>query len=301
MGDRRAGRGVKISIVVPVRNGAELIGRALNSLSAQAFPDLEVIVMDAASSDGTAEIARAHPVVSQAVSEPDRGQADALNKGFARANGDILGWLCADDALAPGALRTVAELFETRPDIDVVTGGCRRIFADGSETVTAPVSDFDTRLFHMNTIEQPSTFWRRGAAEAAGALDLTLKYAFDWDYWCRMKRAGARFHGIGTVLSDYHFTGDNLTSTGGRAIMKDMFQVIRRHGPQGGRIAYLYWCLYHVFDLRGFYDTPGARDKPAWQRRVFHLTLRALHPVFGRELVNSYNWNFASRQERGMQ
>lgn len=290
---------MKISIVIPVFNGADTLERALDSLRAQNDPDLEVIVMDAASPDGGAEMARRYGApVTTVISEADEGQADALNKGFAKARGDVLGWLCADDLLAPGALSAVRQAFEADPQMDVITGGCVRRFPDGAVHQTCPPADFLDALYLMNPIEQPSTFWRRAAADCAGPLDTSLRYAFDWEYWCRLKQTGARFHAVETVLSEYIFSHTNLTSTGGRAIVKEMQQVIGRYGPYGGRVAWVYRFLYHAFDLRGFYDEAGALHKPAWQRRVFHLTLRALYLIFDQTTVNRYNWNWVSRQER---
>jgi glycosyltransferase involved in cell wall biosynthesis len=260
---------------------------------------LEVICIDGASTDHTVEIVRQYPgLVSQLVSEPDQGQADALNKGFSLASGDVYCWLCADDELAEGAIRAAVEFLVDHPEIDVVTGGCRRAFEGGSSHETMPEEGFADKLLLKNTIEQPSTYWRAGIHRQAGELSLRLKYAFDWEYWCRLKRAGANFASISQVLSVYYFSATNLTSTGGRKIAREMFSVVREYGPYGGRIAWIYAILYAVFDLRGFYDKDVKHGRIA--RWVFHSTLRVLYALFDQESVNAYNWNFASRQERGL-
>lgn len=290
-----------ISIVVPVRNGAETIERALESLYAQDLASLELIVVDGASTDATGQILEAHRGhIDVLIQEPDTGQADALNKGFARATGRYFGWLCADDVLRQGALAALSAALEADPDADLVTGGCRRVFEDGRIVETRPAADFDTRLFWINTIEQPSTLWRAGLHRRAGQLDLGLRYAFDWDWWCRLKTAGGQFIAISDIVSEYHFSKTNLTSSGGDRLAEEMFEVIRRHGPHGGRLAYAYRFLYRQFDKRGFYDPDAPARLTGRQRAVFHLVLRGLHAVFGRELIDSYNWNFASRQARGL-
>ena len=144
---------MRISIIVPVRNGVGTLQSALESLRAQHRDDLEVIVMDGASTDGSADLARAFGApVSQVISEPDAGQADALNKGFDMARGEIFGWLCADDRLLEGALDHVAARFSADPTLDVLTGGCRRSFPDGRETESRPAPDFLRAMPMLNPV-----------------------------------------------------------------------------------------------------------------------------------------------------
>lgn len=287
-----------VSIVVPVRNSAATVQRALDSVLAQDGVQVQLIVIDGASEDGTSQILRAaSDQIDALLIEPDRGQADALNKGFARATGRYYGWLCADDRLKQGAIANLAGLLDAQPDAVLATGGCERVFDDGRSEFTRPRPDFECRLGYVNGIEQPSTLWRAEAHHGAGQLDEGLHYAFDWDWWCRLQKQGP-FLAVDDILSEYVFSGANKTSTGGDAIAEDMYQVIRRYGPHGGRLAEVYRFLYRRFDKAGFYDA-GA-DLPEWRRRVFHLVLHTLHARFGRELIDSYNWNFASRQARGL-
>lgn len=285
--------------MVPSFNAAATIERTLRSLVLQNYPELELICMDGASSDGTqAVVERYADHVAVFRSEKDSCQAEALNKGLRLATGDVVGWLCADDELAPGALPLVGHFFLKHPQIDVITGGCRRVFDDGSSYDTTPGQDFMRLLFLKNTLEQPSTFWRRHVQEAVGPLSEELKYAFDWEYWCRMKSLGVSFSAVDDVLSVYHFSDSNLTSTGGRAIADEMYQIVRRYGPYGGRLAWAYRLLYRAFDLQGFYDSDA--DKHGAGKYLFNGTLRLLYWLYDSESINSYNWNFASRQERGL-
>ena len=291
----------RITMVVPSFRAFGTIGRTLDSLIAQNYPDLQLIVMDGASDDGTVDIIKSYAAhIDHWASDKDECQADALNKGFAIGDGELFGWLCADDALLPGALHEMATYLLEHADCDVVTGGCKRSFDGKREIITVPAEDFFERLDFMNTIEQPSTLWRASAHRRAGELDLSYKYAFDWEFWCRMKRTGAVFERIATPLSVYYFSNDNLTSSGGTKIADEMYRVIKRYGPNNGRIADIYRFLYRTFDLRGFYDSDAGERIPLWQRRVFHSVLHTLYRIYGKDIVNAYNWNFASRQERGL-
>ncbi|MEN0653312.1 MULTISPECIES: glycosyltransferase family 2 protein [Hyphobacterium] len=289
----------RISVVVPVLNGARVLGGALRSLTSQAGVDLQIILMDGGSSDGTQEVVRefAH-AIDTIVSEPDAGQAAALNKGFARADGEYFAWLCADDRLRPGALEALAGTLASHPDAVLATGNCLRQYTWG-EQITAPPADFHTRLQWMNTIDQPASLWRSDAHRRAGDLDTGLKYAFDWEFWLRLRRLGD-FVAIDRLVADYVFSGENLTATGGDQLAEEMYRVMKRHGPQRGALADAYRFLYHVFDKRGFYDAEPDRRPPTWARAAHHLVLAAMHRIYGREQIDSYNWNFASRQARGL-
>ncbi|WP_349371490.1 glycosyltransferase family 2 protein [Salinarimonas sp.] len=291
----------RISIVVPCFQAAATLEATLLSLFEQTYPDLQIIVMDGGSTDGSVEIIERYADrLAFWVSAKDAGQVDALNKGFAKADGDVFGWLCADDRLLPGALHRVAREFTADPTIDVVTGGCTRDFDGKSVVYTQPAPDFIERLFITNTVEQPSTFWRAALHRRIGAVDGSMRYAFDWELWCRFTRAGARWKAIPDLLSVYYFSTTNLTSTGGRKIVDEMYRIVKTYGPYKGKIADVYMFLYKTFDLRGFYD-PGARETmPAWKLAIFYFVLRWLYKRYDPASINAYNWNFASRQERGL-
>jgi glycosyltransferase involved in cell wall biosynthesis len=290
----------RFSIVIASRNAEATIGRTLQSLVDQAYPNLQVVCIDGASTDGTlAVIKRYGDLVSTLVSEPDRNVADALNKGFKRTDGVLLGYVNADDALVPDALAKAARLFQENPDVDVISGGCHRVYADGSDCTMQVRPDFLEVLSLMNPLEQPSTFWRRPAWERAGLFDVSYFLAFDWEYWNRLRRSGARFLTTDMVFAHYYFSDTNLTSTGGLEVVREMFRITRTYGPYNGFVAYLYLAFYNFFDLRGYYDKPFS-ELPRRRQLVFGLTLKLLYGILGRRIVNSYNWNFASKQQRGL-
>lgn len=291
----------RFSLVVPSFNSAATIARTLRSLQSQNYPNLELIFVDGASRDGTLDRAEPfRPLFQHWISEPDNGQIHALNKGFRLATGDIFGWLCADDELAPGALHAAASLFAAHPDADMITGGCRRKFSDGSEVKTEPEPGGRVleRIGYFNGIEQPSTFWKAPLHRRAGELDEHLSLAFDWAWWNRLKQAGARLVTTPEVLSHYYFSEANKTSSGGMRVARQMYWVIKHFGPLRGYLADIYMFLFRRFDLHGCYDNP--QTAPPLRRWCFNRTLKLLLKLFGKELIYSYNWNWASKQERGL-
>ena len=289
----------RISIIVPSYNSGATLRRVLASLAAQHYPALEVIVVDAASSDDTPAILADHrALITKLIREPDRGQAEALNKGLAAATGDIGGWLCADDELLPGALAEVAARFAADADAEVLIGACERVFADGSRRLTpAPAAAWDV-IGRRNVIDQPSVFWKRSLQQRLGPLDESFRLAFDWDLWCRMARARARLITTGAVLSRYHFTASSKSNTAGDDHARESFRILRRYGPLGGGLAYVFRFLYWTFDRHGCYDRPPAGAW--WRRALFRITLPVLRVVLGKDLTFSYNWQFASLQARGL-
>ncbi|MBL8548139.1 MAG: glycosyltransferase [Hyphomonadaceae bacterium] len=292
----------KISLITPCLNSEATIERTLVSIKRQNYPALEYIVYDGASKDGTVDILRRYEavgLVTTLVSEPDKSPGDAINKGFARATGDIYCYLNADDAFEDGALEYVAEFFAANPDIDVLTGGCRRVFADSSETITAPPEDFLSTVALRNYFEQPSTFWRAEAHKRAGVFDESYKLAFDWEWWNRLNRSGAKFARTDKVFSVYYFSADNLTSTAGQRVIDEMYRVTKTYAPKNGEIADVYKMLFDVFDMNGFYDKPFA-ELPPQRQVVLGAALAALYAIYGREAINAYNWNWASKQIRGI-
>jgi len=185
-----------ISIVTPSFNQRQYIEQTIESVLGQDYPNLEYIVMDGGSTDGTVELLQSYGDRLTFVSEPDRGQSHALNKGMARAAGDVLAFLNSDDFYEPGALRAVGELFARRPRSVWLAGRCRVVDSEGREirrSITAYKNAWlrlggYRALQVLNYVSQPATFWRRSLYEAVGEFDESLSYAMDYDYWLRAGR-----------------------------------------------------------------------------------------------------------------
>lgn len=184
----------KISIVTPSLNQGEFLKQTIQSVLLQEYPNLEYIVMDGGSSDNTLDILRSCSGQVKWVSEKDKGQADAINKGLRMASGDIVAYLNADDLLLAGALEKVARTFMEFAHAMWVTGRCRIITETGQET-RKPITVYKNLwlrvhrpsfLFITDYVSQPATFWRASLLGELGYLDESLHYALDYEYFLRL-------------------------------------------------------------------------------------------------------------------
>jgi glycosyl transferase family 2 len=157
----------------------------MDSVSAQTYEDVEHVIIDGGSTDGTVELARSRGL--QVISEPDRGQTDALNKGFAIAAGDYLGWLNADDWLVPEALQRIVDTFASNPDVGWVYCDCEIRREDGDSEIARPPAHLGPgTLDYGNRLTQPGVFIARWALDRVGPLDEAIELAMDYDLWLRL-------------------------------------------------------------------------------------------------------------------
>lgn len=187
----------KISVVTPSFNQARYIGATIESVLSQRYPNLEYIIIDGGSSDGSVEvIERYSEYLAHWVSEPDDGQTDALVKGFDRASGEIMCWLCSDDLHEPHTLREVAETFARNSRWQVVYGDS--LWMDEHGRPIRPKKEIGFNRFiwtyDHNYLPQPSTFWRRGIYEKVGGLDVRMNLAMDADLWSRFAEHAELHH-----------------------------------------------------------------------------------------------------------
>jgi len=286
-----------VSIIIPTYNAAGTLARTLESVRRQSYRPIEVIFVDGASLDQTLAITSEYrDIISTLISEKDRGQAHAINKGFEIARGDILCWLCADDEFLPDTVQHAVNHFNAAPEIDVITGACVRVYPDGTRQIVVPPPNVVELIGYQYRLEQPSTFWRRRVMRDLPAIDESFHYAFDWDFFARILRPPTKTLVLSEVMSVYHFSATNKTSTGGRKLVLELREVIRRHGPMNGRLADVFYFLYRCFDLAGCYDHPPTCTPET--RRRFERVMARLERKYPREFLHRYNWNFASRQER---
>jgi glycosyltransferase involved in cell wall biosynthesis len=174
--------------VTPSFNQAAYLEATIRSVLLQGYPTLEYLVIDGGSTDGSREIiARYAPYLGYCVSEPDRGQAHAINKGFERATGEILAWLNSDDYYLPGAVARVVSEFESDASLEWVYGDCLLLGEPGgplAPCLSLPFQ-FQTALRGASPICQPSAFFRRSLLDKTGPLDESFNLALDYDLWLR--------------------------------------------------------------------------------------------------------------------
>lgn len=185
----------RITIVTPSLNQGAFLEQTIASVLSQGYPDLDFRIIDGGSTDGSqAIIARHAASLSGWVSEPDRGQSHAINKGFSARTGTICGWLNADDYLLPGAFDAVVRAWRARPDAVAWVGACRRVRPDGRVLSVVPPRGLTREAIAdwsgAGHFYQPACFVHTRGIEAAGPLDEDLHYAFDLDWWLRLAAVG---------------------------------------------------------------------------------------------------------------
>ena len=242
----------KVSVVTPSYNQGRFIERTIDSVLSQQFSgSLEYLVMDGGSQDQTREILTTYGSRLQWVSEPDGGQADAVNKGLARATGDIIGWLNSDDVYYPGAIAGVCTAFDSHPEIDVVYGDANHI--DEKDAVIEPYAteawDF-SRLLEVCFISQPAAFFRKGVVERFGQLDANLQLCMDYEYWIRLGKSGAAFHWLRQVLAGSRLHPETKTMSARVGVHREINSMLSRHT---GRVPdrWLYNYAHAVVDDKG--------------------------------------------------
>jgi glycosyltransferase involved in cell wall biosynthesis len=235
----------KISVVTPSYNQVTFIEQTIRSVLLQNYPEIEYIVVDGGSTDGSVEVIRKYASwLSHWVSEKDRGQSHAINKGFARATGEILCWLNSDDYYAPDTLRTVGELLTSETGNYALVGHAVVVFQDGRSPVFCKGEFINRRrmleFWKGYRMHQASIFWRREAFEKVGMLREDLHLTMDFDYWARIAQH-YHFLNVDRVLSfcNHHpaaKTSDNCVKA---------HQVLRehRHSYWGSKWSLEYWSL----------------------------------------------------------
>lgn len=204
----------RISIVTPSFNHARFIRRTIDSVLGQEGDfELDYLVIDGASTDGTVDVLRSYGERLRWISEKDAGQVEAINKGLARAAGDVLAWINSDDVLCPGALARVALAFAAHPGSEWLHGRCV-IVDEHDRVVRRWISlykhvrslrhSFDN-LLTENYVSQMTAFWRRSAWDAVGPLDPSAGLAADYDLWLRLARRGPPLYLRGAPLACFRW------------------------------------------------------------------------------------------------
>lgn len=224
----------RIALVTPSFNQAKFVGKTINSVREQHYQNLHYVIQDACSKDGTAEVLKLFQDAGFDIRiEPDQGQADALNKGFARTSADIMGYLNSDDLLLPGTLHFVAQYFHDNPSVDVIYGNRLIIDELGREVGRWILPGHDPQVLRfVDYVPQESMFWRRRIWEFTGSkFDASLQFAMDWDLILRFLDSRAVFHHVPELFGVFRVHGEqksqaNFVTCGA----KEMAALRFRHG-----------------------------------------------------------------------
>jgi len=240
----------KISVITPSRNQGAFIERTIRSVLDQDYPELEHIIMDGGSTDGTIDILRKYQGQLTWVSEKDKGQADAINKGIRRSTGEIIAYLNSDDVYGPGALHRVAEYFRAHPETRWLTGKCRIIDEQDREVrrlITA-YKNFLLRRYSFslllvtNPISQPATFWRRTLVEEFGLFDEHEHLVMDYDYWLRI---GKKYPlaVLDEYLAEFRVYAASKTSSSFLTTFRREMELARKHSSST-LLNTMHWISY---------------------------------------------------------
>ena len=250
-----------ITVVTPAYHMARFIGATIESVIGQDYPNIEYIIMDGGSTDGTLDVIRRYEhltlpnVAFRWFSGPDAGTADAINKGFARAQGSVVAYLNADDTYTSGAIRSAVQALVANPAAQAVYGEANWVGEDGAVLGRYPTKVFDPALLPMECfICQPASFIRREALSLVGALDASLHYAYDYEFWMRLAR-GHSLVKVNQVLATSRMHSRSKTFLHRRGVLRENIAVLKRHygyAPFKHILAY----SAHILDGRDQFFSP---------------------------------------------
>ncbi len=260
----------KISVVVVNFNLGSYLKAALDSVVDQAYPNLELIVVDGGSTDDSVEVIKGFEShIEWWVSEPDKGQYDAVQKGFQKSSGEIMYWLNSDDMLQRRALFVVAEVFQSFPEIDWLTGLASEYHPDGQnvQRITLPWCRWSRMrylTYDFQFIQQESTFWRRSLWEKAGShLSSELKLAGDMELWARFFRH-AKLYTVQSLLGGFRYRREGQRSRDFRMqYLNECASVVKRERKAFGIFGRMALSIFRpislAFGIWFFYDVPIIR------------------------------------------
>lgn len=253
-----------VSIIIPSFNQGKFIEETIVSILNQSYKNLEIIIIDGGSSDNTIDIIKKYnDRIKYWVSEKDKGQSDAINKGFKLATGKYINWLNSDDILLEGAIQTMVDFLETNLNVDLVYGNVIMIDEIGNKIIERREINYDYNiiLYGINYIPQPSALFRKKVVEKAGYLDINMHYCMDHEYWIRFHSIGLKFAYINDFFAGYR-VHNNAKGFSGKTkeIYRERLELKRKYGLKIHNktiecvVYFILFLLYRILrKIRQFY------------------------------------------------
>ena len=303
----------RISIVTPSFNQAAYLEQTIDSVLSQGYPDFEYIVIDGGSTDGSVDIIRRYEKhLAYWVSEPDRGQTHAINKGMQRATGEIRAYLNSDDYYLPETFGVVAEHLRSRPEVDLLHGRCRVVDMHGKKigerfgsiTSYAEILDLWGVWWNRRNFVQPEVFWTSRIASKVGPFREDLFLVMDYEYWVRIIRAGGQVATVNSELACFRMQ-PNQKSTQPERTAEELLRVARPFiweksgllSPKKRVELKGKWIFDAIF--RPEAERSRAAGEPRWKRwfRLVGLSLRHPEIITSRHFRSRLMHLFGFRQE----
>jgi glycosyltransferase involved in cell wall biosynthesis len=225
-----------VTIITPTFNQGQFIEATIKSVLAQTYQHIEYVVIDAMSTDATAEIlAKYAEKISRVIREPDEGQSDAIVKGFKMAQGDLVGWINSDDLLYPDCVEKIVAAYQKTPQAILFYNSQIDIISeDGSfnRLVDVPIVNGDRLLRQSTTLVQPGSFYKNAALAKVGYFNKALRFSMDLDLWLRLLKVGDCVNIASTPIAGYREWGGTKTSTGDAKLLRERKKLLISHGAQ---------------------------------------------------------------------
>src|SRR5512140_543243 len=234
----------KVSIIMPSYNQGQFLEASIASVLAQSYPNIEFIAVDGGSKDNSAEILKKYEQhFAWWVSEKDKGHADALNKGFSHASGDILAWLNSDDVYLPNAVAQAVSVLQEHPEVGMVYGDADLIDNSGAKIgqFASRQTDYRRMLRGSVHIPQATTFFRAHLWRQVGPLDLSLFFSFDYDLWVKLAKVSQVLY-VPQRWAQFRIHDNGKTIVNDDRCYPDMLRVLQREG--GGWLSWLRLRFY---------------------------------------------------------
>jgi len=237
----------KVSIITPSYNKGRFIAETILSVQKQSYRNIEHIIVDGGSTDETLSILRKYNGLVSWISEPDEGQSHAINKGLSMAQGEIIGYVNADDTLVPDAVEVAVKYLLDYPDIAMVYGDCNIIDEKGSRIGLLKALQYSFhKLVHVDGWHLPPAifFWGHIMTEV-GNFDINLHYAMDYDFYVRVANK-FRVHRLSYVLSNYRTYPDTKTTSDGLKMLKEGIRISLKYGAKHTDLIYIRYLVRRV-------------------------------------------------------
>lgn len=246
----------KITIVTPSFNQGGFLEETILSILNQKYENLEYIIIDGGSTDNSVEIIRKYEKdIAYWVSEKDEGQTQAINKGFQKATGDLVGWMNSDDVYYEKSLNKIGSAFlETKGKFDVYFGDQRNIDVNGmciKNHYYPPFSSWGIKHTTNMNISNQSAFWRRGIFEETGYLDESIQFAMDYEFFMRLSEHKYSFHHIPYIMGGLRMYEDNKSSLEEWIKIKfeNIDEINSRYGVEKSIVKKTIYYVYKAFHL----------------------------------------------------